>query len=360
MKQRPNPQTTRRVTLRDVAALAGFSAMTVSCALRNSPKVLPSTREKVLKAAAELGYRPDPEISKLMTHLRQPSHHSFSHNLAFINSWPDEAEYRKGYIGEIYQGAQHRAAQLGFSIEPFWLLEKGMTPQRLSSILYNRGIRGILLPPWYHPADIVPLQWNHFSTVATTMSIKTPAVNRVVPNIFHNTLLACEELHRQGYRRLAYIETADMHTRTEGMARGAFELFRSTKHPIEASAVLTLKDWNDGVVHQWFEDERPDAIVCPTAAVYYQLTSGRKAKRPFGYIVLDAMQNPEITAIDQIPSSLGTTAVELLVSQIMHNESGLPQIPQLVLLNGRLRPGKTTPRCRAKPLKSSRSPRPTR
>jgi LacI family transcriptional regulator len=44
-------------TMRDVSALAGVSAMTVSRVLHQDPQVLPPTRERVLKAVNELGYR---------------------------------------------------------------------------------------------------------------------------------------------------------------------------------------------------------------------------------------------------------------------------------------------------------------
>ncbi|MEO3749520.1 LacI family DNA-binding transcriptional regulator [Streptomyces sp. B6B3] len=46
-------------TLRDVAGRAGVSAMTVTRALRDDPRVSPETRERVLAAVAELGYRPN-------------------------------------------------------------------------------------------------------------------------------------------------------------------------------------------------------------------------------------------------------------------------------------------------------------
>ncbi|MEV0523880.1 LacI family DNA-binding transcriptional regulator [Streptomyces sp. NPDC050439] len=46
-------------TLRDVAERVGVSAMTASRALRDDPRVLPSTRERIRVAAAELGYRPN-------------------------------------------------------------------------------------------------------------------------------------------------------------------------------------------------------------------------------------------------------------------------------------------------------------
>ncbi len=46
-------------TLRDVAGRAGVSAMTVTRALRDDPRVSPETKERVLAAVAELGYRPN-------------------------------------------------------------------------------------------------------------------------------------------------------------------------------------------------------------------------------------------------------------------------------------------------------------
>ncbi len=48
-----------RVTIRDVAAHAGVSHQTVSRVINGSKRVLPETRERIEKAIAELGYRPN-------------------------------------------------------------------------------------------------------------------------------------------------------------------------------------------------------------------------------------------------------------------------------------------------------------
>jgi DNA-binding LacI/PurR family transcriptional regulator len=48
-----------RPTMRDVAARVGVSQTLVSLVLRNAPGASEQTRERVLRAAAELGYRPD-------------------------------------------------------------------------------------------------------------------------------------------------------------------------------------------------------------------------------------------------------------------------------------------------------------
>ncbi len=54
-------------SISDVAAQAGVSVATVSRALRGLPNVAPSTRDRVLRAAAELEYVADPNAARLAT-----------------------------------------------------------------------------------------------------------------------------------------------------------------------------------------------------------------------------------------------------------------------------------------------------
>ena len=55
-----DPTAERPPTIRTVAARAGVSKSLVSLVLQNSPHVSKQKRQAVLKAVAELGYRPDP------------------------------------------------------------------------------------------------------------------------------------------------------------------------------------------------------------------------------------------------------------------------------------------------------------
>ncbi|MEU4156944.1 LacI family DNA-binding transcriptional regulator [Actinoplanes sp. NPDC026670] len=75
----------RRITLADVAAEAGVSVACVSIVMRGAPGAGESTRERVLKVAQELGYRPDSRARLLRSgrsrllgvvfDVRHPFHH---------------------------------------------------------------------------------------------------------------------------------------------------------------------------------------------------------------------------------------------------------------------------------------------
>ncbi|GAA1013085.1 LacI family transcriptional regulator [Acrocarpospora pleiomorpha] len=58
----------RRVTIKDVAALAGVSPSAVTMALHDRPGVSAATKERILKAARDLGWRPNLAAAALSGH----------------------------------------------------------------------------------------------------------------------------------------------------------------------------------------------------------------------------------------------------------------------------------------------------
>lgn len=74
-------------TLKDIAREVGVSAVTVSLALRNHPRIPLARSELIQKTTRRLGYRPDPMATALINRRWQVQAHPVSAELAWLNHW---------------------------------------------------------------------------------------------------------------------------------------------------------------------------------------------------------------------------------------------------------------------------------
>lgn len=98
----PEAPYVRRVTLVDVAARAGVSRSLASLVIRGAPGPSAASREAVLHAADELGYRPDP-AAKLLR-----EHHSRVLGVVFDPGDPFHADL----LEAVYPAAQRRGYEV--------------------------------------------------------------------------------------------------------------------------------------------------------------------------------------------------------------------------------------------------------
>jgi DNA-binding LacI/PurR family transcriptional regulator len=88
------------VTLKDVAARAGVSPMTASYAFTRPARVAAATRERVHRAAGELGYRPDAVGRALKSGRTQQLGVVFSEHLTYAFDDPQAAQFLAG-VAEV-------------------------------------------------------------------------------------------------------------------------------------------------------------------------------------------------------------------------------------------------------------------
>lgn len=94
----------RRATIRDVAAHAGVSTTTVSHALNGKGRIDPTTRDRVLSAAAEFGYRASRAARALRTRR--------THAIAFLVPPFERAPTQTEMLGlDLYMKQASAAAQ---------------------------------------------------------------------------------------------------------------------------------------------------------------------------------------------------------------------------------------------------------
>ena len=123
------------VTVRQIAKAAQVSPITVSRVLRNHANVAKKTREQVWKAAKELGYNPDPGLSRIMTQLQERRRKHVRETIVSIRE-----KLPNNFPSPIYQyvpsaSIRERAERYGYKVDELWLGQDGLTPARLDKIL---------------------------------------------------------------------------------------------------------------------------------------------------------------------------------------------------------------------------------
>lgn len=337
-----------RPTLQTIADQLGLSKMTVSRALRGAPHVKAEVREQVKLAAQSLGYQPDPEIGKLMAHMRRQRRSDAPQTLAFVWAERTAAEIKQSsWLCVLIAGARERAAQLGFTLHEFHLADKGMTARRLSSILKARGISGFILSPLVtRSRGHVSMRWEDFSSVVIGLGYARPAQHRVHHHHFLGMMTAMRRLKKLGYRRIGFFASTTINERMFGAWSASF----LTHHPLpvaQASELICLKRQPTRQdLLTWIKVAKPEVVI-DGGQLGYDWLKGVHIPEDLGYVTLNwQSEKPERTGIDQQTEVLGAAAIDLLVEQLHHNERGPPEHPKMVMTEGLWREGNTVRKVR--------------
>lgn len=324
--------------------------MAVSLALRNHTSLPLRTRNRIKGIAAKLGYRPDPNISRLMERVRGKKRSATGTVLAYLTAHDQRFAWKAIPTQRDYHdGAARRAHELGYQLEQFWLREPGMTELRLSRILRSRGIEGAIIAPLQLPGPLFQkFQWQHFSVVELGYSLRNPALHRCCNQQFQSMMLLLRHLIQAGYRRMALAmgpgqdERANHHWRAAYLATQSL-LPDASLHPLP----MLLGDsarWDRDAFARWLDAVNPDVVVTVGTDVQQWLAGlGLRTPADIGLANVDINETmPGVTGINQNALQVGAAAVDLLLSQMRTGERGLPTIPRSLMVDGDFAQGRTT------------------
>ena len=181
----------RRATLADVAARAGVSVPLVSIVMRDAPGASPANRERVRRAAAELGYRPDSRARMLRRTRSRLVGVVFGVQHAFH--------------GDLLSGLYTAADAAGYE-----LALSAVTPARderraVTSLLHDRCEALILLGPHLatsYLSDLVATM----PVVVVARAVRHHAVDVVRTDDAAGLGEAVDHLVDLGHRRIAHID----------------------------------------------------------------------------------------------------------------------------------------------------------
>lgn len=343
----PSPASTRP-TLRQIAAVVGVSAMTVSRALRNHPRVTAPLRKKIQKAAKDLGYRPDPAVIKLMSHLRQRKTSAVVACIAAVTSIP-ETEAEPHQMREVLAAARLRAEELGYRLELFRIgthensahdLDKSRHDRVLERTLVNRGIEGVMMLQMMLPtvADRL-LGWNKFSAVLATASVVSPDFPRVGANHFQNARLVCAKLAGRGCARIGVVCSETFRVRTQdafaaAAAQHALVAGRAAVRPL----VFAHRDRALDELPTWLGREQPDALLVHVdnlvPLIRERLRGSAAARLPVVCTAVDP-GDPACPGIDERNDLIGRKSIDVLTAMLNRSEKNYRTAHVSTLIEGR-------------------------
>ena len=308
-----------RVGLREIAEAARVCLMTVSLSLRDSPKISAATRERIHQVARELGYRPDPELSRLMKHLRASRTSRGRTGLALIDLYPDSSLPENSYNRSIREGVERRASELGFGVTAIHGAEYRLNLRSILHVVRTRGLEGIVFLPAIAPLSLDPtLDWKDLSVVATSNSLQAPRFHYVVPNQFGNMMRLIEQVQARGHRRICAIFDEFFDERTGHNFTAAFKWHgHAKKILVVPKALPTAK--KSALMLAWIAKHQPDAVF---------------AQLDFELIGLGAHNSGGYSYIDERADLVGSAAVDLIAGMMYYHESGIPAHPRTTLIDG--------------------------
>ncbi|EIP98275.1 transcriptional regulator [Opitutaceae bacterium TAV1] len=321
----------------ELGKLAGCSAMTVSLALRNSPRVSAATRKRIQALAAKHAYRPNPLVVAFNAHRRR-SHPAFQATVGFVTCFGTRAGWKTQFPAyrALRNGLGKRAEALGYTVEEFWIRDPEMPARRLRQIIEARGVRGLVLAPL--PADgftLPAFDWSDLAVVATGYSIRKPDFHRVSHDYFHGMMLALERCRAKGYRRIGFFVDRRVNRVIYNLWLAAWLAEqRTTAGAPRLEALLTEPDTRPDLA-EWARRERLDAVV--GLDVWDLEARGMVLPPGVARVALNADEagaGRRQPGISRNFAGLGAAAMDRLAGLLHANDYGVPACPQTTLIAG--------------------------
>jgi LacI family transcriptional regulator len=333
-----------RTTLRDIAAKTGFAKTTVSLSLRNNPKIPEVTRQLVRAAARELDYRPDPALARIAEHRwRTRTTHTGS-TVAFVTMANPPAGDSPD--SQAIGGARNRAKELGYGFEQF-RLENYSNAARLGSVLFHRGIRGVVVGQVSQADFCGQFPWGQFSAVGCNVGPFRPPISVVVPDDAHAMIQAWRRAADHGHRLIG-VALAE-----EGRPMREFDRICAALHcqsdlpPGEPRVpVLRLQPGDRDGFLRWMRKHGPEAVVGSDEVFFRWIReAGFGIPRELGFVSLavnpGSGSEPRIAGMDCNAGMIGQAAVEQLDILIRTNQIGPPSRPFALMVESSWVPGDT-------------------
>lgn len=307
------------VTLKDVAAAAGTSVSTVSLVMnhKQGARIGKDARARVLKAIADLGYRPNTLAQGLA---RGRSN--------FIGLVADSIATTP-FAGQIIHGAQEEAWKHGYVLliantEGDRDLEK-----RAIEEFMEHSVSGVIYSTWYHHEITMPPELKQITTVLVNCADPSNEVTAVVPDEFRGGKTAAQMLINEGHRRIAFVNSTSISPARTGRRAGYLAALEEANIDVDENLMFDTMPYQEGgmAIADQVLSSGATGVCCHNDRVamgLYDALRDRGLKIPTDLSVV-GFDNQEVIAAHMSPPlstvqlphyELGVVGVKMLLEEI--------------------------------------------
>ena len=341
----------------DVAKQAKVHPTTVSLALRNHPSLPERTRSRIQALALKMGYTPDPAWRALVEYRMGAKTTKSPVRLAYLTHWRSRFGWRDAPAHrEFFEGAAGEAKRLGYEMEHHWLGARGMTKDRLRSLLNERRISGALLASHSsEPGREAVFDWTGVNVVKIDYYPRACQVHNVTNDQRSIIQLAMRRIRQAGYRRIGFVMPVWWDAFVDSAWSSGFLVEQSLTPVAERVPILLFENGDSkraarpspqapearpvsaARLREWLDRHQVEVVVSYAPFVEETFAElGLSIPQDLAYVDIfrTSATAGAVAGVRQNCERVGQLAVEILDRQFRQKQAGVPEVPVTTMVEG--------------------------
>lgn len=314
-----------RITIKQVAQMAGVSPTAVSLAINDKPGISEQTRLRILQIVKQMDFTPNESSRRLLFNR--------TNNIAVLmdqdSSLLDQSFYSE-LNTQLIRECEDRQYNVIYCVAKF---EKGHIPS-VPKVIKSRDTDGIIVMGYLDPQIISKIHDCDCPIVVLDNYIPSPGVSNVVFDYYSAAVIAAEYLVKMGHRQIGYIGSDISGGKIQYFSQQTFKGYRQVLEKnqlsvpaawmqMNASDEETAREAMDRILQS---EQLPTAILC--SGDIFAIGALRSIKHRglrvpddlslvgIDDILLSRYIEPALTTVRVDRKSMAGMAVEALVSWI--------------------------------------------
>lgn len=326
----------KRITIEDVARAAGVSRQTVSRAMNDKGEISPETKERVMRAVQQLGYRPNRLAQGMVTR------RTYTVGLVLGN-------IINPFFPEVTRGVQDVAQANGYNVFLCNTDDRGDIELQELRSLAAQGVDGIILFS-HHASDeeLRSFADDYRPIVLINRVFSHPHISLLIVDNYRGAQLAAEYLIKHHHTHLGMITDDSSGYLTSRRVSGFKQTILEHELPFSENQIVPAKSNLEGgyqATHRLLDQHPATTAIfafndlMAVGAIRSCLERGLRVPEDIAIIGFDdiqfaSMTNPSLTTIRVDKYALGQKAMLRVIEMIEDPETNFPRLdmkPELIV-----------------------------